>query len=122
MSLALCSLIFAYCEKITVTGAHQVGHIAGPLPDRQWGSWTACNVIQNSRKVTRAERILVLVHVIFPHVGNGAWSGLPGLKLQYQHDTVSVSMSTRAVQCGGDPYSFLYTAGCRPRLRVRPLQ
>ena len=102
-----------------MTGARQVGYIAGPLPDRQWGSWTTCDIIENNCRVTRAERILVSVLVILPHAGNCAWSGLPGLKLYYQRDTVSVP--TRVVQCGGDPFSYLFTAGCRPRLRVRPL-
>ena len=31
MGLALCFLIFAYCEKFKMTGARQVGYIAGPL-------------------------------------------------------------------------------------------
>ena len=104
-----------------MTGARQVGYIAGPLPDRHWGSWTTCDIIESSRRATRAERISASVLVSLPHAGNGGWSGLPGLKLYYQRDTMSLSVSTRAVHCGIDPYSYLYTAGCRSRLRVRPL-
>ena len=64
-----------------MTGARQVGYIAGPLPDRQWGSWATCDIIEISRRVTRAERILASVLVILPHAGSGAWSGLPRLTL-----------------------------------------
>ena len=81
MGLALRFLISSYCEKITMTGARQVGYIAGPLPDRQWGSWATCDIIEISRRVTRAERILASVLVILPLTGIGACSGLPGLEL-----------------------------------------
>ena len=57
----------------TLTGARQVGYVAGPLPNRLWESWATCDTIENSRSLT--------VLVILPRSGNGAWSGLPRFKL-----------------------------------------
>ena len=102
MGIARCLLVFAQYETFTLIGARQVGYIAGPLPDRHWGSRTPYDVIENGHRVTRAERILSSVLVILPHAGDAAWGGLPALKLlQYRRDTVSVCVSARALSCVG---------------------
>ena len=81
MDPALCSMILAYCKKNHGLVFAKLGILRDRCRTWKWGSWTTCDIIENSRRVTRALRILTSVVVILPLTGNGAWSGLPGLKL-----------------------------------------